>query len=64
MHSDDSASMAGSRMVALEKTLKCMAEFVTIMNPEGISLRFLNYDGDGKGDFDYLTARKIRNGEA
>ena len=53
-------------MPALKDTLQRVATFATILSTEGISIRFLNYNGDGNGDFDNLRtvqsiAEKIEN---
>jgi len=51
---DDSSSMnTGNRIRALQETLQAVAEFATILEPTGISIRFLNFERD-KG-FDNLT---------
>ncbi|KAF3925931.1 hypothetical protein ABW20_dc0105854 [Dactylellina cionopaga] len=53
---DDSGSMdIGNRWSTLVKTLQSVADWATRLEPTGISLRFLNYDEDGDGDFDNLT---------
>lgn len=54
---DDSTSMiVDDRLGVLQDTLQRVAKFATILQPEGISLRFLNYDNDG--DFDELKEEK------
>jgi|SRR5437667_267254 len=51
---DDSSSMnTGNRIQALQETLQGVAEFATILEPTGISIRFLNFEHDK--DFDNLT---------
>ena len=42
-------------MPTLVKTLQSVAYWATRLEPTGISLRFLNYENDGNGDFDNLT---------
>jgi hypothetical protein len=45
---DDSASMAkDDRLGVLKDTLQRVTKFATILQPKGISLRFLNYSNDG-----------------
>jgi uncharacterized protein YegL len=52
---DDSSSMnLGSRIPALQETVKNVAELATKLDPSGISIRFLNYDQDT--NFDNLTS--------
>jgi len=52
---DNSTSMLeDNRMLALQDTLERVANFTTILNPDGISIRFLNYLGDKTGRFDHL----------
>jgi hypothetical protein len=46
--------MDDNRMPALQDTLERVANFATILNPQGISIRFLNHEGDGSGHFDRL----------
>jgi hypothetical protein len=54
---DDSASMTiDDRLGVLQDTLQRVTKFATILQPEGISLRFLNYGNDG--DFDGLKEEK------
>jgi hypothetical protein len=45
----------GKRVEALVKTLQSVADWATRLEPQGISLRFLNYKKDGDGDFDNLA---------
>lgn len=45
-------------MPALKDTLERVATFATILSPDGISLRLLNYNEDEKGNFDHLTTVK------
>ena len=47
-----------NRMPALKDTLGRVATLATILNPDGISLRVLNYDKDENGDFDHLVTEK------
>jgi hypothetical protein len=50
---DDSTSMhTGSRITALQKTVKCVSELAIILT-SGISIRFLNFKQDG--NFNNLT---------
>ena len=42
------------RFVALEDTLRRVATFATILSPDGISVRMLNYSGDEQGWWDNL----------
>jgi hypothetical protein len=47
---DDSSSMThDERIPTLKDTLRRVAEFATILEPGGISVRFLNYDEDFDG---------------
>ncbi len=43
-----------NRIWALKDTLRRVAEFATILTPEGISVRFLNHRDDNNGQFDNL----------
>lgn len=43
----------------LKVTLKRLARIANVFTPKGISLRFLNYNRDGGGDFDTLSAENI-----
>jgi hypothetical protein len=45
-------------MSALKDTLERVARFATILSPDGISLRLLNYNEGDKGNFDHLTTVK------
>jgi len=45
-------------MLALEETLKRVAKFATVLSEDGISIRFLNYDGDNNSEFDNLAKVK------
>ncbi len=42
------------RFIILEDTLGRVATFATILSPDGISIRILNYDGDEQGRWDKL----------
>lgn len=42
------------RMPALQDMLQRVAKFTTVLNPDGISVRLLNYVGDENGQFDRL----------
>jgi len=42
------------RFIALEDTLRRVATFATILSPDGISVRILNYSGDEQGWWDNL----------
>jgi hypothetical protein len=54
MLADDSSSMESEgRFDSLKITLQRVARIATTLQPEGISIRFLNYPGDS--DFDNLT---------
>jgi hypothetical protein len=44
----------GNRIEVLKDTLRRIAEFATILTPEGISIRLLNYEQDETGDYDNL----------
>ncbi|GAW16529.1 hypothetical protein ANO14919_059590 [Xylariales sp. No.14919] len=55
---DNSLSMI-LRQALLKSTLKCLAKITNILTPPGISLRFLNYDKDGNGDFDGLFMEDV-----
>jgi len=49
------------RFVTLEDTLGRVAKFATILSPDGISVRMLNYTGDEKGRWDNLkTVEDVR----
>ncbi|KIW33603.1 uncharacterized protein PV07_00439 [Cladophialophora immunda] len=51
---DDSTSMnIGSRISALQETVKSVAKFATILEPSGMSVRFINFKEDGQ--FNNLT---------
>jgi len=51
---DDSTSMnIGNRIPALQQTIKCVSEIATILEPSGMSIRFLNSTQDG--NFNNLT---------
>ncbi|GES66440.1 hypothetical protein ATETN484_0015000600 [Aspergillus terreus] len=53
---DDSTSMQmGDRIDALNETLQSITFWATMIEPSGVSLRFLNYDDDDNGDFDNFT---------
>ncbi|KAH8726775.1 hypothetical protein GQ44DRAFT_725947 [Phaeosphaeriaceae sp. PMI808] len=55
---DDSASMRmGQRIPALIRTLQSVTEWATRLEPNGVSLRFLNFKGDMDGRFDGLTSQ-------
>jgi hypothetical protein len=58
---DDSGSMKiGNRIPALIKTLQSVTAWATMLEPNGVSLRFLNYRRDMNENFDNLTnQRKI-----
>jgi hypothetical protein len=43
-----------NRMPTLQDMLERVAKFATILNPDGISIRLLNYVGDENGQFDHL----------
>jgi hypothetical protein len=45
----------GNRIPALQETVHNIAKFATKLEPSGISIRFLNFDQDQGGDFDYLS---------
>jgi hypothetical protein len=45
-------------MPALKDTLERVATFATILSTDGISIRLLNYNKDGDGDFDHLKTVK------
>lgn len=45
----------GDRIPALIRTLQSVAEWATRLEPNGVSLRFLNFQGDMDGRFDGLT---------
>ncbi|KAI1197877.1 hypothetical protein F5X97DRAFT_324092 [Nemania serpens] len=55
---DNSTSMEKHKAV-LKVTLKRLARIANVFTPKGISLRFLNYNRDGGGDFDTLSAENI-----
>ncbi|KAI0411375.1 hypothetical protein F5X98DRAFT_383817 [Xylaria grammica] len=55
---DNSRSMM-LRPALLKSTLKRLAKIANILTPTGISLRFLNYDKDGNGDFDGLFMEDV-----
>src|SRR5438034_566827 len=51
---DDSSSMkTGNRIFALQETIKKVAEIATVLEPSGMSIRFINSRRDGR--FDHLT---------
>lgn len=54
---DDSSSMTYDEQCipALKDTLSRVARFATILEPKGISVRFLNYNEGISGEFDNLT---------
>ncbi len=54
---DDSSSMTFDehRIPALNDTLRRVAHFATILQPKGISVRFLNHDEGNAGKYDNLT---------
>jgi hypothetical protein len=43
------------RILALRDTLGRVAKFATILSSSGISIRMLNYKGDGNGSWDHLS---------
>jgi hypothetical protein len=45
---------AENRFLDLEDTLRRVATFATILSPDGISVRMLNYGGDERGLWDNL----------
>lgn len=52
----------GERIPTLVKTLQGVADWATRLEPKGISLRFLNYQQDGDGQFDNLSSlREIKD---
>ncbi|KAL8703771.1 MAG: hypothetical protein Q9225_008110, partial [Loekoesia sp. 1 TL-2023] len=55
--SDDSSSMTfdEQRIPALKDTLRRVAQFTTILQPDGISVRFLNFHEGTGSQFDNLT---------
>lgn len=57
---DNSTSMTwdGECIPALQSTLLRVARFATILEPKGISVRFLNYSEGITGEFDNLTNPK------
>lgn len=60
--SDDSPSMTSDpqHIPALNDTLRRVAHFATILQPKGISIRFLNHDeGDGRKYDDLVDAHDI-----
>lgn len=60
--SDDSSSMTfdPQHIPALNDTLRRVAHFATILQPKGISIRFLNYDeGNGRKYDDLVDAHEI-----
>jgi hypothetical protein len=53
---DDSGSMKiGKRIATLTKTLQSVADWATRLEPRGISVRFLNHEGDSDQHFDGLV---------
>jgi len=53
---DDSGSMwMGDRIDTLNKTLQSITFWATMIEPSGVSLRFLNHDDDDNGEFDNVT---------
>ena len=46
--------LSENRFLDLEDTLGRVATFATILSPDGISIRILNYDGDERGRWDNL----------
>ncbi|KAL3475679.1 hypothetical protein BJX99DRAFT_259117 [Aspergillus californicus] len=53
---DNSGSMMlGDRIDALNKTIQSITFWATMIEPSGVSLRFLNEDDDDNGKFDNLT---------
>lgn len=56
LYLDDSGSMNfGNCIPALNDTLQQVAHFATILQPKGISVRFLNHDEGNAGKYDNLT---------
>jgi hypothetical protein len=43
----------GNRIMALQETIKNVAEVATVLEPSGMSIRFINSRDDG--NFDHLT---------
>ncbi|KAE9363160.1 hypothetical protein N431DRAFT_490060 [Stipitochalara longipes BDJ] len=60
---DDSGSMKiGDRIPALIRTLQSITAWATLLEPSGVSVRFLNYSGDMNDKFDNLSSQeKIAN---
>jgi hypothetical protein len=52
----------GDRIPALIRTLQSITAWATLLEPSGVSVRFLNYSGDMNDKFDKLSSQeKIAN---
>ncbi|KAM4068141.1 von willebrand factor type A domain-containing protein [Hirsutella rhossiliensis] len=57
---DDSGSMKiGNRIPALVRSLQSIAAWATLLEPSGVSVRFLNFTGDMNNEFDNLRNEKM-----